>query len=49
MAHLSATIDLIDLSTTLQVDLGIFRPGVHTLTSTIDSAQIAFLFVRPYW
>ena len=49
MAHLSATIDLIDLGTTLQVHLGIFRPGVHTLTSTIDSAQIAFLFVRPYW
>ena len=41
ITQLTATIDLPDIGTFLQIHLGIFRPGIFTSASTIDSAGIA--------
>ena len=52
MSHHAATVDFIDLSTILQVNHGVFRPGILTLACPIDGRQIAFdlfVLVRPYW
>ena len=38
MAQLTTTIDLPDLSATLQIHHGVFRPSVHASASTIDGA-----------
>ena len=48
MSHLATAIDLIDLGTTEQVHLRVFRPCVNTVSGTIDGSQIAFRLVRPY-
>ena len=47
MTHLTTAIDLIDLSTSLQVHLGVLRPGVNTLSCAVDFSQIAFVLIRP--
>ena len=43
IAHLAAAIGLIDISPRLEVHLGIFGPGVQTLSGTKDCAIIAVL------
>ena len=45
LSRLSATIDLKDLGTAIQVHLGIFRPGVTATASTKDVAKRHTIFI----
>ena len=44
----TATVDLIDLGTVIQVHLGILRPCVRTKTGTIDRGQIVIFLILPH-
>ena len=47
---LATAVDLIDLGTAVQVDLGIFVPGVRATAGTVDGArgQSVFIVTLPY-
>ena len=45
---LATAIDLIDHGAPLEVDLGVFCPGVRAEAGTIDRSHIAFRLVRPH-